>query len=42
MKVKGNDLFVLRFGMKGAIPEGNVHLLKFCGIKEKREEAAGE
>lgn len=42
MKVQGNDSFVLRFGMKGALPEGNIHLLKFCWIQEKREAAAGE
>lgn len=42
MKIRGNYLFAIRFGMKGAIPEGYIHLLKFCWIKEKREEAAGE
>lgn len=41
MKVKENGSFVIRFGMKGAIPEGNIYLLKFCWIKEEREEVAG-
>lgn len=42
MKVRGSLLFAIRFGMKGAIPERNIHLLKFCWIKKKREETAGE
>lgn len=41
MKVKENASFVTKFGMKGAVPEGNIHLLKFCWIKEEREEVAG-
>lgn len=41
-KVRGSYLFAVRFGKKGAISEGNIHLLKFCWIKKKREEAAGE
>ena len=26
--------------MRGALAEGNIHLLKFCWIQEKREEAS--